>query len=60
MISQKGTSKAMRLIIVMGDVNGIIESQKAREEPGFYMTDIDATRAMMMGSVGMVESCDAS
>ena len=55
-ISHIGTSKAMRLIMVMGDVKGIIESQKASDEPGFCITDIDATSAMMTGSVGMVES----
>lgn len=59
-ISQNGTPKGRRTAIVIGDVNGIIDSQNARPDDGFCMADIDATIPIITGMVATEVSCDAS
>ena len=51
MICQVGISNGMRAIITTGEVNGIIEPQKASCELGSLDTDIAKIRAKIIGTV---------
>ena len=50
----------MRAIITIGEVNGMIENQKASCELGSLMTTNIINSARMIGSVMGICSCEAS
>lgn len=56
--SQIGTPNGMRIIMIIGDVKGIIDSQKAIEPAGFSITTGIATIAIIIGMVaGSINCC---
>ena len=55
-VSHRGMPKGRRLIMVIGDVNGTIESQKAMDELGLLITAMDAMMPIITGIVAMDES----
>lgn len=46
--------------MVMGEVKGTIDSQKAMSEVGLFITAIEATMPMITGIVAIEVSCEAS
>ena len=50
-ISQVGMPNGIRVIIVIGDVNGIIDRIVANVELGSDTTDIDNTNPKIMGTI---------
>ena len=55
-----GIPNGIRVIIVIGEVNGIIERMVANEEFGSDTTDIDNTSPNIMGTTTIDCSCPAS
>lgn len=51
MISHVGIPNGIRVIIVIGDVNGIIERIVANVELGSLITDIDITNPKIIGII---------
>ena len=50
-ISQVGIPNGIRVIIVIGDVNGIIDRIVASVEFGSDTTDIDITKPKIIGTI---------
>ena len=63
-ISEVGTPKGSRIIIITGDVNGIIESHVASSLPGELITDwamaIEKMSGIVMGNINCCVSVSLS
>ena len=59
-ISPAGTPEGMRAIITIGDVNGIIDSNVASDESGFWPIVIENMRPRITGIMQKPCSCAPS
>ena len=60
MVSHVGIPNGTRVIMVIGEVNGIIDNTVANVELGSATTDIDRTKPKIMGTTTIDCSCPAS